>query len=898
MTLESKRSSKDIFLQAIEISSQEERAAFLAEACIKDSDLRNRVDALILAHDRPESLLNSSAPRFGADGPDLTVALHSAEKPGTMIGPYKLLQQIGEGGMGTVYMAEQTAPIKRRVALKVIKPGMDSKQVLARFEAERQALALMDHPNIAKVHEAGTTDAGLPFFVMELVKGVPITQFCDDNRLSTKQRLQLFVDVCKAVQHAHQKGVIHRDLKPSNVLVAKFDDHPVVKVIDFGVAKATNQELTERTMFTQFGQIVGTLEYMSPEQAHFNQLDIDTRSDIYSLGVLLYELLTGAPPFDRERLRNAAFDEVIRIIREEEPPRPSARLSTLGKDAEMVSSSRRADVSTLGRLVRGDVDLIVMKAMEKDRSRRYESASGLAADLQRYLDDEPIEARPQSTSYRMRKFVGRYRVVVTTGALVFLTLLLGLIGAIWTGQRLQRVNEKNRELISGLIDVLFEQGLTEVLRGDNSAAQETIGHLRENAAADLAIQLDAFREIQLGNIEEAIEMIRPLAEKYPESIPCHAILATAYDRMGDYELTIEHENALDRLKPDGERDLLFLSLASQTGRVDSYQINQLTETQFRRLRSPVLLLMRATRRANEAFEKDEPQLAIQALEENNAARLLLGLEGADARSLILRTCIVATKTLEGTGSDFDKAKQELDALVSKLETNPIQNATYLERSYLACYHFCEGNSEKAFELHEKDALEGQDLPILSYLALAAEMGHHFPRAFLDKTIKEQSGPVTRLAVGLTLTLQGDAKAAVSLYGKDNSVWELTHRLAFMLANGEHELAQQDAASKIPSLRANGSNDYFSSLYKEIFIPAIAEGWPDPKLIAAAKSFADAKIAVSHAHFLLGQKYLGMLQYETAAKHFRASAETGPIWDSITIWARAFAERCEQRAAEQ
>ena len=308
---------------------------------------------------------------------------------GKVIGPYKLLEQIGEGGMGVVYMAEQQVPVRRHVALKIIKPGMDTRQVIARFEAERQALALMDHPNIAKVLDAGTTDSGRPYFVMELVKGVPITQYCDERRLTPRQRLELFITVCQAVQHAHQKGIIHRDLKPTNVLVAEYDDRPVTKIIDFGVAKAVGQQLTERTMFTQFGQVVGTIEYMSPEQAKFNQLDIDTRTDIYSLGVLLYELLTGETPFDRQRLHSAAFDEMLRIIREEEPPKPSTRLSS-SESLPSIAAQRQLDPKKLTTLVSGDLDWIVMKSLEKDRTRRYETANDLARDIERYLHGQPV----------------------------------------------------------------------------------------------------------------------------------------------------------------------------------------------------------------------------------------------------------------------------------------------------------------------------------------------------------------------------------------------------------------------------------------------------------------------------------------------------------------------------
>ena len=410
---------EEIFLAALEKRLLDQRANFLDGACRGDAVLRAEIEELLAAQPLADRFL---------EPPDATVDHPPRnEQAGAIVGGrYKLLDLIGEGGMGSVWMAQQTEPVKRLVALKLIKEGMDTKAVLARFEAERQALALMDHPNIAKVFDGGSSGDGRPFFVMELVKGVPITRFCDDRKLTISQRLELFIPVCQAVQHAHQKGVIHRDLKPSNVLVAQYDDLPVPKVIDFGIAKAAGQPLTDHTLVTGFGAIVGTPEYMSPEQAQFNQLDIDTRSDVYALGVLLYELLTGSTPFTRKELEKVGLLEILRVIREQEPPRPSTRLST-AEALPTLAANRGGEPKALAFLLKNDLDWVVMKAMEKGRNRRYETANGFAADIQRYLSGEAVQAHPPSTAYRLKKFARKHRVAMITAA-AFVSLLIAAVG--------------------------------------------------------------------------------------------------------------------------------------------------------------------------------------------------------------------------------------------------------------------------------------------------------------------------------------------------------------------------------------------------------------------------------------------------------------------------------------
>jgi WD40 repeat protein/serine/threonine protein kinase len=508
---------RDLFEAALELPP-ESRLAYLDGACGGDAALRQRLEALLSKHDRAGRFLESPAAC-----PVATVDEPGGERPGTVVGPYKLLEQIGEGGFGVVFLAEQTQPVRRKVALKVLKPGMDTRQVVARFEAERQALALMDHPNIAKVFDGGTTPSGRPYFVMELVKGVPITEFCDQNRLTPRQRLELFLPVCQAVQHAHQKGIIHRDLKPSNVLVSRHDATPVVKVIDFGVAKALGQELTDKTLFTGVAQMVGTPLYMSPEQAGMGDLDVDTRSDVYSLGVLLYELLTGTTPFAKERFNQAAYDEIRRIIREEEPPRPSTRLSESKDSLPSISALRHTEPAKLTKLVRGELDWIVMKALEKDRGRRYETANGFAMDVQRYLADEAVLACPPSVAYRLRAFARRNKRVLATVVVIALALILGTTLSIWQAIRaihaegLANANsqraEEERRAAKTQEELAEEQRGIAVEQGKIAKEQELLAR-RRFYASQISLAHQAW---EAGNPARVLELLEGLRPKFDEA---------------------------------------------------------------------------------------------------------------------------------------------------------------------------------------------------------------------------------------------------------------------------------------------------------------------------------------------------------------------------------------------
>lgn len=540
--------ARSIFITALE-RSPEQWPAFLDEACRGDLELRTRVLALLQAH-------NEMGTVHG--GGTMTAAVtadqaKSAESPGSVIGPYKLIEQLGEGGMGAVHVAEQTSPVRRVVALKLIKPGMDSRQVLARFGAERQALALMDHPNIAKVLDAGTSEQGRPYFVMELVKGKPITEYCDENRLTPRQRLELFLPVCAAVQHAHQKGIIHRDIKPSNVLVGLYDGKPVPKVIDFGVAKAIDQKLTEQTLFTGFGAVIGTPEYMSPEQAQLDNIDIDTRSDVYSLGVLLYELLTGTTPLQSKRAKQAALLEVLRLVREEEPPKPSSRLSTT-EELPNIAANRSMEPARLTGAINGDLDWIVMKCLEKNRNHRYETANGFAADLQRYLADEAVEARPPSPWYRFRKFARRNRGALAAGLIGIMAVLAAVVGLAINNRMVTREKEQK--------EAALERALREKTRADRnlSQARRAVKEYLLKTSDNPLLKSGDFQDLRKDLLKTALPFYEEFAKQKQEDPELEAERGRAYQDLG--AIRRELGDAGRGLSELSEAEDLFRSLSA------------------------------------------------------------------------------------------------------------------------------------------------------------------------------------------------------------------------------------------------------------------------------------------------------------------------------------------------
>ena len=542
-----------------------ERESFLQAVCGPDKALRQRLEALLAAHDQPDILLPTQAE---AARPTINLDLADApdEAVGQTLGRYKLLERLGEGGCGVVYVAEQTEPVRRRVALKVIKLGMDTKQVVARFEAERQALAMMDHPNIAKVLDAGTTDVGRPFFVMELVRGIKITDYCDQANLSTKERLDLFIKVCQAIQHAHQKGIIHRDIKPSNILVTLHDGVPVPKVIDFGIAKATEGRLTDNTVYTQLHQFIGTPAYMSPEQAEMSGLDIDTRSDIYSLGVLLYELLAGSTPFDPKELMASGIDAMRKTIREKEPQRPSTRLATLGVDQLTTTAKRRsADTSKLLHQLKGDLDWIVMKCLEKDRTRRYDTANGLAADLKRHLNNELVAARPPSTTYRFQKLLRRNKVM---SAAVVLVLTAILVGSIVSIRQMLRARRELRRALAAEANALASERKA---LSEKANAQAALQFIQDDVLSQASPGYQPDRELTVRALLDRIAGRLDRATGRPPQVEAsiRQTLGSVYTELGDYAKAIEHHEAALRIQrehlgqshPDTLRSLYGLAMA-------------------------------------------------------------------------------------------------------------------------------------------------------------------------------------------------------------------------------------------------------------------------------------------------------------------------------------------------
>jgi serine/threonine protein kinase/tetratricopeptide (TPR) repeat protein len=878
---------REIFEAALE-QPPEKRDAHLDRLCEGDEALRQRLQALLRQHQQAGSFL---------ENPVLT-ALAPLEGPGTgeragaVIGRYKLLEQIGEGGMGTVWMAQQTEPVKRLVAVKLIKPGMDSRTVLARFEAERQALALMDHPNIAKVLDGGAAPDGRPFFVMELVKGIPITRYCDEHRLTPRQRLELFIPVCQAIQHAHQKGIIHRDLKPSNVLVVLYDDKPVPKVIDFGVAKATGQQLTEETLHTGFGAVVGTVEYMSPEQASFNQLDVDTRSDVYSLGVLLYELLAGSPPFTRKELEKAGLLEMLRVIREQEPPRPSSRLST-ADGLPTLAANRGTEPAKLTKAMRGELDWIVMKTLEKDRNRRYETVNGLAMDVQRYLADEPVLACPPSAMYRFRKFSRRNKVTIALSAVVIVALIAVTVA--WTiayrneQRRLAEKSTHEEQLQAEKRENALEKALTAAMSGDFSGAEKAIdkAELLGASAGQIRIlrgQIAFHRGDLEGAIQHLEQAAKLLAVGQPGAVAARALLALAYanaHKGAEFDAVYQE---LEKLVPISPEDFLF------KGQVDASflfghgrGLQDLDEAIRRRPDSSVVRLVGAEVRTNRAMDTGELRDVERALEDAQVARTMLhGNPLVLARSVYAH--LVAAGIYEDRGRMEDRkrvlaqARQDVQE-VERLTTSPI--------AARACFEYFEfvGDEESAYAASRRGVAFRE--------AVMLYRRREFDKALdaSERNLKKDQVSMSAVERGFILAelTDGPARARASFQEAKkyaHSIWQVGPPMILLL------LGQKDEAIRA-SLQVREVRQQIPARFEEWYFKYIDYTCAlitEEALLQAARH---SRMNRCEAHFAIGLRRHAEGDRKGAKEHFQKCVDTRAFIYFDYTWARAFLKRMEE-----
>jgi len=873
-----------IFHTARKLPDPEARADYLDQICAGDWALRERVEALLKVHQEDQYFLKS------ADHMPPTVDIGQiTERPGTMIGRYKLMEQIGEGGMGIVYVAEQERPIRRKVALKVIKPGMDSKAIVARFEAERQALAMMTHAHIARVLDAGTTDSGRPYFVMELVKGVPITEYCDKNKLTIRERLALFLHVCQAIQHAHQKGIIHRDIKPSNVLVTLHDGQPMPKVIDFGVAKALNTRLTDKTIYTEHRQIVGTLLYMSPEQAELSGLDIDTRSDIYSLGVLLYELLTGTTPFTQAELDKAGFDQQRRIICDREPPRASVRISSLGETSTIVAEQRRTDVRKLHHLLRGDLDWIVLKALDKDRSRRYDTATSLSQDVERYMAHELVVACPPSLDYRMRKFAQRYRAALITITLVVVALTTGITVATWQAVRANNLAHRLGQTLSNLHRQLVEQAFLRAIMGDIEGVNEMLTTAREageisgDAAADenWYSTLHGIAFFHRGDNKQAIEHLSRAWEENPENVSALATLSVAYMHVGDFDKWTKMQERLAKATPRPKYqayDALFIGygrLFVDFELAASELENALKEHPW--WYTPRSLLASAW--AHLALVTEDRALMRRAVNETQVPKQFAG-----ESPYLQMSCLWANYiALELFGRDAELEK-EASNLAEQLE---IHHPHYLVGALARGRYFERiGNSEKATLAWNE--LLSKDSGFFHHYAAAGQFGAGIDASELLSLLrpgKEFDSDICRayiLAVSTDSAMREEARTIYARLVGEAESWYKRHlvvQIKLLLGEVSEARAQckawlQDAPSSPP----------FDQYYFRETVEMIAEEAPPWFSIHNPNQMVKWV-----AHYQVGLLDYADGNRESALEHFTFCAQHG-FPTMYRTWAEAFARR--------
>ncbi len=822
------------------------------------------------------------------------VLRNSAMRPtaaGRLIGNYKLLEKIGEGGMGSVYLAEQLRPVQRKVALKLIRAGLDSSQVVARFEAERQSLAMMDHPNIAKVLDAGETDQDEPYFVMELVKGLPITEYCDANRLGPKERVELMVDVCGAVQHAHQKGVIHRDLKPSNILVAQYDDRPVPKVIDFGVAKATHQKLTEKTLYTQLGQIVGTLEYMSPEQAVLNQLDVDTRSDVYSLGVILYELLVGETPLDAKELRSQGLEQMLRTIREKEPARPSLRLSSQGKAATQTAAYRHTDQSSLSKTLRGDLDWIVMKALEKDRKRRYESASRLAEDLGNYLGGTTVDARPPTVGYRLGKYVHRNRVGLSLASILFAILTIAVVSVARernVAEEARNVAEQEKNVAVGRLKALQltleELAFNEACNGDRKQFDRWHGQLKAiKAPQGMLDTLEAIALLTSGDEAGATKRLKEVIASDSNNQLANAAMVWAAIGSGDYSAmddTYERISELGEGDDDFSRLLISFATAPQPGVADEKAIEKLTAILERHPRWGFAYQARSYAYLDLCNRTKSPRDLHLAIQDMRVARMYMP-DSEFVKRHTMETCIESIAFAQAfperlSEDDLRHCRGEADRIANEFYTSP----SSFEGCVTALMYYRLINDEKADEMETR--LENN---FNNAERVAAE-------AFADKQFEEllRDDPDRPFIRSFFQAL------AQKELGNDEGAIETCNKLSER-AFGNGNLSEISLDGFLLLRDEEGFRRTLKQAQEGFFF---WEWERKPLDLYTGKITPEMLVAEAHpfpyqmcvAHYTVGMHYLCQGNRDLAKEHFRNAVQTGRYGWSDYHAAKAFLKRLE------
>ncbi|MDA7924070.1 serine/threonine protein kinase [Mariniblastus sp.] len=882
-----------IFHIARDLANAAKQSEYLQQVCGGDQELRERIQGLLDAHEKEQTFLKSNVQleTTAAKTPTAGAKSGSIAKPGEEIGRFKLLQQIGEGGFGVVFMAEQHKPIRRKVALKVIKPGMDTKGVVARFEAERQALAMMDHPNIAKVLDGGTTDSGRPYFVMELVKGVPITDYCDQNQLPADQRLELFITVCKAVQHAHQKGIIHRDLKPSNILVTLHDGTPVVKVIDFGVAKAVNQQLTDKTLYTAFGQMVGTPQYMSPEQAEISGLDIDTRSDVYSLGVILYELLTGSTPLETDQLRKAGYAEIQRLVKESEPQRPSTRLSTSGEKLTAIAKHRSVAPDRLSALIRGDLDWVVMKALEKDRNRRYSTPVELADDVNRYLTKEPVEAYPPSSVYKMKKFVRRNRGLVLAASAFAVIMITATTVSIWNRNAAVAARDEAKEALDAekeaLVEaekalaayrnLLLEQALAAAFNTDKKEISRVCKQWQDaNFEPEMIYLFKGLHEQNNGAPEEAAELIRKAYLQNPNSIPIMAAYKILYSKQfrsnGSSKESEELGIKINEWMKNTERSSDFEDVLIGWSYIhtDPAKAQKLLKLDSDR-RWPIRRVMYAHALALTAAADGNSRMAEQALKELNLANKWLVEENPLALPTELFVLTVACSLNDGL-NDEDKVRAE--EIAEKLKDN--LSDYFLADGITYLYYRVTENTAIIKELHESD--DHDHLGHLGHLQSAYYFrtgNNEKALQFLKRDSKFRLPRIVSACVAAELKMGKEARECYQQIKENSNTRLVDNALALniLLYLGDLEEAAQEAKAQKTSLDEIGYKKPFMSLKLRLDLIANSDLSVEELAEKFRADINESETAKCAGNYLLGLIACAKGKPDLAKTHFEAAVNT-------------------------